>query len=284
MELKRARRNRAKIKVALQGPSGSGKTYSALLLASGLTLNWEEITVIDTENNSAQLYADLGNYNVIDLKPPHTPERYVEAIQLAVSANSKVLIIDSISHCWEYLVDYHSKLQGNSFANWTKVTPRQRLFLDTIMQADLHVITTLRTKQEYVINLQDGKNIPEKVGLKSIQRDGVDYEFTIVFELNINHMAKASKDRTSVFMDKPEFIISSSTGELINQWCNIEDKPTNSCSLSFAIKNCKTTDELIQLYKLNPDVASKNIDLFKNKKTQLSIANQKTNKNGTINR
>ncbi|WP_332913932.1 AAA family ATPase [Algoriphagus boritolerans] len=105
-------------------PSGAGKTYSSLLLAYGLTTNWTKIAVIDTENQSADLYANLGQYNVISISSPHTPEKYVEAIEICENAGMEVIVIDSISHEWETLLDIQSNMPGNSFTNWAKITPR----------------------------------------------------------------------------------------------------------------------------------------------------------------
>ena len=115
------------MRLALQGASGSGKTYSSLLLACGMASDWTKIAVIDTENGSADLYAHLGAYNVLSLSEPYNPEKYIDAIGICESAGMEVIIIDSISHCWDYLLDFHANLQGNSFANWAKVTPRQPL-------------------------------------------------------------------------------------------------------------------------------------------------------------
>ena len=106
------------MRLALQGASGSGKTYSSLLLACGMASDWTKIAVIDTENGSADLYAHLGAYNVLSLSEPYNPEKYIDAIGICESAGMEVIIIDSISHCWDYLLDFHANLQGNSFANW----------------------------------------------------------------------------------------------------------------------------------------------------------------------
>lgn len=163
-------RNRAKIKLALQGCAGSGKTYSALLLAYGMTSDWSKIAVIDSENGSADLYAHLGAYNVVSLGGDYSPENYIEAITLCENAGMEVIIVDSISQCWDYLLDFHAGLQGNSFANWAKVTPRQNAFAQKILQSEVHIICTIRTKQDYVLNEKNSKMVPEKVGLKAMQR------------------------------------------------------------------------------------------------------------------
>lgn len=225
MQLRQSERKQAKIKMALQGSAGAGKTFSALLLAQGLTNgDLSKVAIIDTENGSADLYAHLGNYNVVSLKPPFTPQQYVDAIKLCESSGMNVIILDSISHCWDYLLDYHNSLAGNSFTNWAKIKPLEKLFVDKILQCNAHVIATMRTKQDYVLNQKDGKFIHEKVGLKAVQRDGLDYEFTLVFDVDIKHFAVSSKDRTEIFMGKPEFKITSDTGRMILEWCNSGSK------------------------------------------------------------
>ncbi|HYQ59127.1 MAG TPA: AAA family ATPase, partial [Draconibacterium sp.] len=196
MEIRKAQRKEAKIKLALQGPSGSGKTMSALLLASGIT-EWNKIAVIDTENHSADLYAHLGEYNVLQLSSPFTPERYIKAIEACEKAAMDVIIIDSITHEWDGsggILDQHGNMAGNSFTNWSKITPRHNAFVQKILQSNCHIIATIRSKQDYVLTDKNGKMVPEKVGLKGVTRDGMDYEFTLVFELDLKHNAIASKD------------------------------------------------------------------------------------------
>lgn len=260
MELRKSERKQAKIKLALQGSAGSGKTYSSLLLAKGLINDdFTKVAIIDTENGSADLYAHLGQYNVLTLKPPFTPEKYIEAINICLRANMEVIILDSISQVWDELLDFHSKLSGNSFTNWNKVTPRQKAFVDKILQADAHIIATMRTKQDYVLNQKDGKYIPEKVGLKAVQRDGVDYEFTLVLDIDIKHFAIASKDRTNLFSSKPEFIINVSTGRKIREWC---EQGTGTAleilaTIAKEIIACTTISGLHHVYKKYPDYQTK---------------------------
>lgn len=258
MQLRQSERKKAKIKMALQGSAGSGKTYSSLLLAQGLTNgDLSKVAIIDTENGSADLYAHLGNYNVLSMTPPFTPEKYIEAIDVCEKAGMEVIVVDSISHSWDELLDFHSKLAGNSFTNWAKVTPRQKSFTDKILQCNAHVIATMRTKQDYVLNQKDGKYIPEKVGLKAVQRDGLDYEFTLVFDIDIKHFAVSSKDRTGLFMGKPEFVINSGTGKRILDWCNTGSAPGAIENLSEndvldKIQSCSSVSELLALYKQFP--------------------------------
>ena len=254
MQLRQSERRQAKIKIGLQGCAGSGKTYSSLLLAKGLTNgDFSKVAIIDTENGSADLYAHLGNYNVLSLAPPFTPENYIKAIDVCEMAGMEVIIIDSISHEWDELLDFHSKLAGNSFTNWAKVTPRQKAFVDKILQTNTHIIATMRTKQDYVLNQKDGKFIPEKVGLKSVQRDGLDYEFTLVFDVDIKHFAVSSKDRTGLFMGKPEFTISENTGKEILNWCNSGAKTNITENLvQRSVPNNTSTQKTSDLPKATP--------------------------------
>ncbi|MBK7763292.1 MAG: AAA family ATPase [Bacteroidetes bacterium] len=259
MKIEQASRKKAKIKLALQGPSGSGKTMSALLLAYGICGNYSKIVVIDTENHSAELYSHLGKYNVVNIGAPFTPEKYCEAIKLCEASGMEVIIIDSISHEWEGsggILDIHSNMVGNSFTNWSKLTPRHNNFIQTILHSPCHVLGTIRSKQDYVLTEKNGKMVPEKVGLKGVTREGMDYEFTIVLDLDIKHNASASKDRTQLFSGHPEFKITSDTGKKILQWCesgeSITPQSTNNneveVPLEVQISNCSTIKELIELY------------------------------------
>lgn len=224
MQLKQSQRQQVKLRLGLSGASGFGKTKSALLLAYGMTQDWSKIAVIDTENSSASLYSDLGNYNVLDLQAPYSPERYIQAIELCERSGIEVIIIDSASHEWNGTggcLDIHEKL-GGRFQDWANVTPRHQAFINKILQSSCHIITTTRRKIDYSLDVgSNGKTQVVKHGTKEITRDGFEYELTINFELvNENHLAKASKDRTGLFMNKPEFIITSDTGKLILSWCN----------------------------------------------------------------
>ncbi|MDN3491282.1 AAA family ATPase [Winogradskyella bathintestinalis] len=267
MKLRKSERKQAKIKMALQGSAGAGKTMSALLLAKGLTNdNLSKVAVIDTENGSSDLYAHLGNYSVLNMQPPYTPEKYIQAIDICLEAGMEVIIVDSTSHCWDELIDFHSKLPGNSFTNWNKVTPRQKAFVDKILQSPAHFIATMRTKQDYVLNQKNGKYVPEKVGLKAVQRDGVEYEFTLVFDIDSKHFATASKDRTNLFNDKPEFMISTATGKRILEWCN---SPSSQEDVLKRINECLSISELMKLYKEFPQFQQSLNAQYQSKKQQL---------------
>jgi hypothetical protein len=254
MELKTSLRKSAKIRLSLQGPAGSGKTLSSLKIAFGLIGDWSKIAVIDTERGSANLYAHLGPYNVLDLDEPFTPERYIEAIKLCESSRIECIIIDSISMEWSGkggILEIHEKTTSamrvpNSFTAWASVTPRHQAFIDAILQCKCHVITTIRTKTEYVITERNGKNVPQKVGMAAVQRDGWEYEVSISLDIDDEHMAISSKDRTGLFADKGKFRITTETGKLILDWCN---SGASTESVSDLIKQASTVESLYQVYQ-----------------------------------
>lgn len=266
MKLRKSSRSNSKIRLAFSGPSGSGKTFSALLCARGLTDNWEDIAVIDSENGSADLYSHLGAYQVITLTAPLSPEKYIQAIEVCEQANVKVIVIDSISHAWEFLLDAHSNMAGNSFANWGKITPRQNHMIQRMLNSPAHIIATMRTKQDYVINLKNGKHVPEKVGLKSIQRAGVDYELTVVLDLDASHFASVSKDRTKLFSEAPAFKVTEETGQAINTWCNSGISAEEFTEL---INTCVTNEELLTLYESYPLQQKQFQSIFQKRKMAL---------------
>lgn len=182
------------------GCSGSGKTYSALAIASGLG---KRVAVIDTERGSASLYAGQFQFDVCELQIFH-PEKYIQAIEDAGGAGYDVIVIDSLSHAWMgkdgalELVDSAAKRAkaGNSFAAWREVTPLHNALVEAILQSKAHVIITMRSKTEYVLEDNDrGRKVPRKVGLAPIQRDGLEYEFTVVGELDLEHNLVITKSR-----------------------------------------------------------------------------------------
>lgn len=209
---RKAERRKAKLRLAIAGPSGSGKTLSSLLIAYGLTGDWGKIGLVDTENGSGDLYANsnvgghqVGEYLILTLAPPYTPEKYIQAIKMAEEAGLEALIIDSASHAWAGeggLLDQHGKIAdrgGNSFAAWRQVTPKHNQFVEAMLRSNLHLIVTLRSKTEYVQQVvENGKTVVKKLGLAPIQRDGFEYEFTVFLDLAADHTAAASKDRTGL--------------------------------------------------------------------------------------
>lgn len=228
-EIHTAERKRAFVKIAVTGPSGSGKTYSSLLIAKGLAGDLSRVVVIDTENGSAELYSHMGAFQVVPFDPPYSPERYIEAIQVAMEVNPSVIIIDSITPEWdgkggclEIADNINAK---NSFAKWGDVTPRHRAFIDAMMQAKAHLIATMRSKYEYTLVDKNGKSVPQKLGMGPVQRQGMEYEYSIQFDIDINHKSTISKDRTSIFAKFIDpFQIDAQIGGMIAEW-NDSGKP-----------------------------------------------------------
>lgn len=228
---KKAERRQVKLKIALAGPSGSGKTLSALLIAKGIG---QKIALIDTENESASLYAGMKlpsgelvpEFDTLNLQPPFTVDKYVAAINAAVAAKYDVLVVDSLSHQWAGEGGILSKKEqldargGNSYAHWAKLTPEHEKFKAAILHSDIHIIGTLRSKQEYALTGgEGGRSLSvQKLGMAPIQRDGMEYEFTVFFDLDMKHQAQASKDRTSLFDGRALFVPSPKTGEELMRW------------------------------------------------------------------
>lgn len=230
----KAERKKARLRLGICGTSGSGKTFSALLIAKGIG---KKIAVVDTENHSAELYAGsagMPEYDVCILSPPYETEKYIKAIEEAEKAGYDVIILDSISHAWAGeggLLDQQGKIadsgKGNSYTAWRNVTPKHNKFIEKMLSCNIHLIATMRSKTEYALVTNDkGKQEPRKMGLAPIQREGMDYEFTAVFDMDTNHNAIPSKDRTRIF-DGKIFTPSIKTGEDLRAWLEsgIEAKP-----------------------------------------------------------
>lgn len=285
MELRKATRKTVKLRLGMSGASGFGKTYSALLLAYGMTNDWSKIAVIDTENGSAELYTNLGDYNVITLPPPFTPERYIEAIKTCEKAGIDVIIIDSITHEWSGkggCLDIQNSL-GGKYQDWAKVTPRHQAFIDAILQSSAHVITTVRRKQDYDMSNEAGKVKVTKVGTKEETREGFEYEITVNFEfVNDNHLVKASKDRTGLFMDKPEFVITYQTGEILKKWCDtgVNENELHKAIIDDFLREIETVGSRADLIKINSKYSTiRENNIFKSKMSELGKkypANQTT--------
>ncbi|RXM44908.1 AAA family ATPase [Flavobacterium sp. YO12] len=276
MQLKQSERKQVKLRLGISGASGFGKTKSALLLAYGMTNDWSKIAVIDTENSSASLYSDLGNFNVIDLSAPYSPERYIQAIEMCEKANISVVVVDSISHEWNGTggcLEIHEKL-GGRFQDWAIITPRHQAFIDKILNSSCHIITTVRRKIDYSMESENGKSRVVKHGTKEITREGFEYELTVNFELiNDNHLVRASKDRTSLFANKPEFVITTATGKRILDWCNV--KPASIKEMLDKIESVLSVSELTKLYNENPSYQQTLKTQFTDKKIHLEgLTNQ----------
>jgi hypothetical protein len=280
MQLRKATRKKAKIRLGLSAVSGGGKTYSAILIAKGLCGDLSKVAIIDTENGSADLYAHLGDYNVLPLTAPFHPEKYVEAIKTCEKAGMEVIIVDSISQEWDGkggCLEIVESL-GGKYQDWARVTPRHQAFLEAILHSSAHIITTVRRKQDYeMVKDGNGKVKIEKGGLREITREGFEYELTINLELDTQHNATASKDRTNLFMGKPAFVPSEKTGETIAQWCELGEEAFDvkpGSDWYHKVEECATQKELVELYQKNkPEVDS-------NPLIQQLIANRRNQING----
>lgn len=227
MEIRKATRKKAKLRMGLVAPSGAGKTYSALRLAMGMG---GKIGLIDTEHGSGDLYADMGDYDIISIEAPYTVPKYLAALHAFEKEGYDTIIIDSLSHAWAGdggLLDKQGKIadsgKGNGYTAWRTVTPEHNSLVEAMLSSPASIIATMRAKTEYVIEKNDkGKDVPRKVGLAPVQRDGMEYEFTVVLDIDMNHIASASKDRTRLF-DGVYAQITEETGQAIIEWLNTGD-------------------------------------------------------------
>lgn len=222
---RQAKRTAVPLKIALQGVSFSGKTMSAIKLAHGLA-NGKPVAVIDTENESAALYDHL-NFLHATIKPPFKPDKYVALIREAVDMGAGAVVIDSLSHAWQYILDYKDQLdqaKGRSdWGHWAKAKPLWSTLKDAILQSPVHVIVTFREKADYAVDSADDgrgnrKNEVKKLGTKAVAEEGSEYEFTVVWKLDKDtHLARVEKDRTGLF-DARVFLIDEGTGRELLQW------------------------------------------------------------------
>jgi hypothetical protein len=221
IEIRKAERVKSKLRLGLAGPSGSGKTMSALKVAKGIG---GPVCLIDTERGSGDLYANLYDYSVISLEPPFKPETLIEAIHAAEKQGFSVIIIDSLSHFWSDeggILDQADKMQSsgkNRFTLWADLTPQHRRLVNAMLNSPKHIIGTMRSKQEYAMETDDkGKASVKKLGLAPVQREGMEFEFTVFFDIDQSHYAKATKDRTNMFKDEV-FVMDEQTGARLSKW------------------------------------------------------------------
>jgi nucleoside-triphosphatase THEP1 len=207
MSFKRATKAAAKLRLGLIGPAGSGKTMTALRVAHGLG---GRVAVIDTERGSASLYSgERGlDFDVLELDS-YEAEKFIQAIGQAEAAGYDVLIIDSLSHAWagkggilEFVDKAAKRSGGGSFSGWRDATPLHNQLVDAILGAKLHIIATLRSKVEHVIEQVNGRTQVRKVGLQPVQRDGLEYEFTVVGDVTQDHELIITKTRAAWLKDQ----------------------------------------------------------------------------------
>lgn len=239
IQIRKAERSQSKLRIGLSGPSGAGKTMSSLKLARGLAGPAGKILMIDTERGSGDLYAHITDYDIISLQAPFVPKNYIEALQAGEDSKYDVIIIDSLTHAWADeggLLEQATNLERagkNRFTLWADITPQHRKLVNSMLNCDAHVIGTVRSKIEYSMEKDDktGRSTVKKLGMAPIQREGMEYEFTVFMDIEQNHVAHASKDRTDLFKDEIA-VIDEKTGERLIEWLNAakpaENKTTNS--------------------------------------------------------
>ena len=256
----KSQRSKGKLRLAIAGPAGSGKTYSALQIAFGIG---GRIAMIDTERGSGELYSHLGNYDVCAVTSPFEPAKYVAAILEAEKLGYDIIIIDSLTHAWAGqggLLDLHGKIAdrgGNTWAAWRKITPQHDQLVESMLQSTSHIISTVRSKMEYAQSEDGGKKSVKKLGMAPIQREGMEYEFTVFLDIDLNHVAAASKDRTLLF-DGKYFTPSPETGITLINWLN--NAPDAKQTLSAPPKAAPAATETKPTTKVNPEPAGQAVN------------------------
>jgi DNA polymerase III delta prime subunit len=262
----KASKARKKLRLGLAGPSGSGKTYTALALATGLG---GPVAVIDTEHGSASLYSDDFDFDTVEL-PSSDPRVYIEHIKAAEVAGYNVLVIDSFSHAWAgkegvlAQVDNIAKKSGsgNTFAAWRHVTPLHNALVDAILGCKCHLIATLRSHTDYAMEMdpRTGKTSPRKIGLKPVQRDGMEYEFDIVGDLNLEHELIITKTRCRTLDGQVFSKPGRDVATTILGWLNsgTEPAPAVRTELDPDIKDCLIA--LIAQAGISPDGVRKSLE------------------------
>jgi hypothetical protein len=223
-----AQRRTAKARIAIAGPSGAGKTYTALEVATGLA-DGGKIAVVDTERGSAALYAGDFSFDVAELGPPFSARKYHDALTAAADAGYAVVVIDSLTHAWKGeggVLDEVDAAKarnrgGNDFSAWKDGDKLWRGLLDAILGAPIHVIVTLRSKQEWIIEEDSrGKKVPRKLGMAPEARDGIEYEFTLVVDVDHAHRAVVTKSRCRALADAVIDEPDRKVGETLLAWLN----------------------------------------------------------------
>lgn len=258
--LKKAQRKYTKITVFLYGPTNSGKTMSGLYLAKGLSGDWSKIAVIDTEGNRASHYAFLGDYMVLELEAPYTPEKYLAAIDyLEENEGVETIIIDSFSHIWigmgGMLDIVKSGASQNDFVNWKAVDQVTYRLVDKILKPKKHLICTARSKMKYELQKNDkGKLEPTRIGLQPQLRSGLEYEFIVGFSIDSQHQATCTKDTTFMFTDFKNTMLDSYHGEWLRKWADnipkeeiVAGTSTQSELVEKICAEFKAVDDLITL-------------------------------------
>jgi hypothetical protein len=286
----KATKKQSKLRLAIMAPSGAGKTMTSLRIAKGLG---GKVAVIDTERGSASKYSDRFEFDVCELEE-YSINAYVKAIKFAQEAGYNILIIDSLTHAWQELLAEVEKIaqaqfRGNTWSAWSKGTPMQRKLIDTLLNFDGHIIATMRTKTEWVLETNsNGKSVPKKVGTSAEQGKGIEYEFDMLLEITVDHFATFTKDRSGQFQDRAIEKPDEKIGEEIGRWLGLGEvvtpkantpEKTQESIIQDALDKIslsQTNEELTSIYRsLNEDLKKDALilDMCKNRKQQLTEGN-----------
>lgn len=256
----KAVREKIYTKLALMSPSGGGKTYSALRLATGMADELEKINgtspkilMANTEGSRGRYYANEFNYDIIDLVAPFVPEQFIEAIDYAINEGYGILVMDSTSHEWEGkggCLELHQKA-GGKYQDWKFVTPRHDAFIDKLANSPIHIVATMRGKDQYDMEKDDkGKTTVKKLGVGAKQRDGFEFEFTCTFTIDSkSHTAETQKDNTHIFENDAAVVLTENHGKKIIQWANESDIEPVIPDTSVAQSESTTTEDLTSVKK-----------------------------------
>lgn len=279
---KKAERKKAKLRLGISGVSGSGKTWSALEIATGMG---GKIAMIDTESGRGELYGEDFEFDVLQITVPYSPDKYINAIKDAQKSGYEILIIDSLSHAWNAEGGVLSMVEkaGGSFREWGKVgTPIQNKLVDTIIGSNMHIIFTMRSKSDYVMETvinKSGKEVqaPKKVGMAPIQREGLEYECTLYMDMNLDHIAHITKDNTKLY-DQQYLTPTKEMGQKLIEWLNHGKDEAKEHETS--IMACEELSDLQVKFKEayryaqlmgNQNLADKFVRLKDKKKSELSL-------------
>jgi hypothetical protein len=278
---KKATKIKSKLRMGIMGASGSGKTFSALAIATGLG----KVAVIDTESGSASKYSDFFGFDVCELLPPYSARSYIEALNAAEEAGYDVVIIDSLSHAWigeggalEQVDSASKRFKGNSYMAWADVTPQYRKLFDAIIRSPLHVIATMRSKTEYVIENNGGKSVPRKIGMAPQLREGSEYEFDVVGEMDQENNLVVTKSRIYSLSGKHFHKPGKEVAKLLNEWLESGEVPaivgnepyrfwkSPQDAINWAVIELDTTEDEVRLIleRVEPDTNGKKMIPFYN--------------------
>lgn len=235
-----ATKEQTKLRMAIYGPSGAGKTFSALRIASGLG---GRVAIIDTEHRSAAKYADRFTFDVAELEGDRGIEAVMRGLAEAAKAGYEVVIIDSLTHAWQSLLEEIDRLaatkyRGSTWQAWAEGTPKQRRMIEALLSYPGHLIATMRSKTEWVVNSDQGRAKPVRVGLAPEQGKGIEYEFDLLLEITADHLAHVVKDRTGQFqgrmIEKPD----EAFGRELADWFAVGVPPREKADVPLTPPSC----------------------------------------------